>query len=490
MTRSKHTSTPAVELLEARALFAATPLGVAEVPFLGGTQLQLQGTPAGDAIDVRRTSAGLVVTTGDGWSQTFAATFNSLRIDGGAGNDRITLDASVTLDAILYGGAGNDALAGGAGDDRLSGGLGANTLAGGAGDDVLVTIGGGVTDRSTGGAGHDSFWTDLGSKEGVTDLSAAEQAGGTFHRVNSFLAGSNKSATTPTKRVQSSASSSLLTSPWAVAKQAAKAKAKAAKAAPVSAKDLLGQKLVDPGLSANGIQYQSFADRPLFAAGGPSPDDVTQGNVGDCYFLAVLGSVAEVNSNEIRQSVVDLGDGTYCVQFSRGTNNVFVRVDNDLPVWSGTTTLAYAALGREGSLWVAVMEKAYAFFRRGAGTYGSLESGWMSEGYSALGFGSNSTYTASGASALLNLINADLKAGKSVTFAVGDPASGSNLVGYHAYGVDGVVTNSSGVPTHLRLRNPWGVDGPTVTDNANDGVVTITAQQAFASFLGFASASV
>jgi hypothetical protein len=486
MTRSNQHATPAVEPLEARALFAGTPLAVAEVPFLDGTQLQVRGTPAGDTIDVKQAPAGLVVSTGDGWSETFAGEFNSLRIDGGTGNDRITLDPSVTLDAILYGGAGNDTLTGGAGDDRLYGGLGANTLAGGAGDDVLVSIGGAVNDRSTGGAGHDSFWTDLGTKEAVTDLSAAEKADGAHHRVNSFLAGSNKSATTPTKRVQAKAASSS----WAVAQQAAKAKAKAAKAAPVSAKDLLGQKLFDPALSSKGMQYASFADRPLFAQDGPSPEDIAQGNIGDCYFLAVLSSVAEINPAEIRQSVVDLGDGTYGVQFSKGTSTVFVRVDNDLPVWSGTTTLAYAALGREGSMWVAVMEKAYAFFRRGAGTYGSLESGWMSEGYSALGLASNSTYHASGATALLNLINADLKAGKSVTFAVGDPASGSNLVGYHAYAVDGVVTGSNGVPTHLRLRNPWGTDGVTVTDDANDGIVTITAQQAYSSLLGYASASV
>ncbi len=56
--------------------------------------------------------------------------------------------------------------------------------------------------------------------------------------------------------------------------------------------------------------------------------------------------------------------------------------------------------------------------------------------------------------------------------------------------MDAVVTNSSGVPTHLRLRNPWGVDGNSVTDGANDGYVTVTAQQAYDSFLGFTSAAV
>jgi len=205
---------------------------------------------------------------------------------------------------------------------------------------------------------------------------------------------------------------------------------------------------------------------------------------------AVLASVAEVDPTEIRESVVDLGDGTYGVHFTRGGNNVFVRVDNEMPVWAGTQGMAYAGLGKQGSMWVAVMEKAYAFLRTGHGTYQSLESGWMDESYAALGFGSNSTYHASGAAALLNLIKNDLAAGKSVTFAVDTPVAGSNLVAYHAYTVDAVITNASGVPTHLRLRNPWGVDGNGVTDGANDGYVTVTAQQAYDSFLGFTSAAV
>ena len=470
-----------VEALEGRALFAGTPLAVAEAAFMGGTQLRISGTTAADAITVEQTADGLVVGNTGGWSETFTGSYKSVRVDGGAGNDSVTLAADLAVDAVLYGGAGNDTLAGGAGDDRLYGGLGSNLLAGGAGDDVLVTVGGGVNDRSAGGAGRDSFWVDHASKEAVTDLSAHETATGSLHRVNGFTAASNKSVSTPNKRVQATYGHSV--------KVRGKS-AKSPKAAPSSAKDLLGQNLVDPALSGAGMRYTAFADRPLFADDGPSPDDVSQGNVGDCYYLAVLGSVAAVNPTEIRESVVDLGDGTYGVQFTKGGNSVFVRVDHDLPTAGNTLDTAYAALGKQGSMWVAVMEKAYAFFRTGAGTYGSLESGWMSEGYSALGVSSHSTYQASGATALLNLIKNDLAMGKSVTYAVGTPAAGSNLCGYHAYAVDAVVRNAGGTPTHLRLRNPWGTDGTAVTDGHDDGYVTVTAQQAYGSLLGFTSAMV
>lgn len=473
-----------VESLEGRALFAGTPLAVTEVAFMGGTQLQIQGTTAADAITVEQTEDGLVVGNTGGWSESFTGSYKSLRVDGGAGNDSITLAATLAIDAILYGGAGNDTLTGGAGDDRLYGGLGTNTLNGSAGDDVLVTIGGGVNDRTTGGAGRDSFWMDQASRETVTDVSAEETATGSLHKVNSFTAASNKSASTPNKKVQAAPMVR-----FGKARSKTPKTAKAAKAAPFNAKDLLGQDLVDPAVSS-GMTYTSFAGRPLFAEDGPSPDDVTQGNVGDCYFLAVLSSVAGLDPTKIRESVVDLGDGTYGVQFAKGGNSVFVRVDNELAVWNGTAANAYAALGKEGSMWVAVMEKAYAFFRTGAGTYASLDSGWMSEGYSALGVASTSTWQASGATVLLNLIKNDLAMGRSVTFAVGTPASGSNLAAYHAYSVEAVVKNASGTPTHLRLRNPWGIDGNAVTDGLNDGYVTVTAQHAFNSLLGFTSAMV
>jgi hypothetical protein len=247
---------------------------------------------------------------------------------------------------------------------------------------------------------------------------------------------------------------------------------------------------------AAGVTYERFADRPLFADGGPSPDDVRQGSVGDCYFLAVLGSVAKADAARVREHIVDLGDGTYCVEFldTATRSPAFVRVDNQLGRFFDMTQLAYADLGRQDSMWVAVMEKAYAMFRTAAGSYASVAGGWMTEAYAALGVtNSVSTFTAASPAALLQALGAQLKAGKSVTFGtVAEPAAQSGLVGNHAYAVDAVITNSKGVPTHVRLRNPWGVDTYEGGNDANgfDGYVTITAQQAFASMLGYASAVV
>src|SRR5213078_806937 len=117
-----------------------------------------------------------------------------------------------------------------------------------------------------------------------------------------------------------------------------------------------------------------------FATTGPSGDDIVQGYVGNCWYLSTLAAIARTNANAIRQAVVELGDGTYAVQFASGNGTkAFVRVDGDLPTssWGG---MQYAELGKQNSLWVAIMEKAAACFRQGGlVNYSDLDGGWMSE---------------------------------------------------------------------------------------------------------------
>ena len=109
--------------------------------------------------------------------------------------------------------------------------------------------------------------------------------------------------------------------------------------------------------------------------------------MGDCYFLAGLGAVAKANPDRVRQHVVDLGDGTYGVQFA----STYIRLDGDLPT-DGYGHLVYAGLGTGGSLWPAIMEKAFAYYRRGDSDYDSLWGGWTGEAFSAMGASTDSFY--------------------------------------------------------------------------------------------------
>ena len=179
------------ELLERRTLMDAVgALTVTEFSLpAGGVELRIAGTDADDAITVSTDANDLVVRDDvAGAAVTFTGAYRSIRVDAGAGNDVVVLDASLTRSAALHGGAGDDRLTGGSGNDRLYGGDGADLLDGGAGDDVLVSLGGTTADSVTGGAGRDSFWLDAGRRaDPVADLAPEEVLGGCVHRVASFF---------------------------------------------------------------------------------------------------------------------------------------------------------------------------------------------------------------------------------------------------------------------------------------------------------------
>lgn len=216
---------------------------------------------------------------------------------------------------------------------------------------------------------------------------------------------------------------------------------------------------------------------------GPHKDDIHQGDARDCWLMTALSATAKVSPNNIRQSVVDLGDGTYAVQFVYQGVTDFVRVDADLPVSTATSTSPrFAKLGAGGGLWVAIMEKAWAYWRKGENTYASLNGGSMGKPMVTMG-AISATPRAAGTSAseLLTYIDTQLKAGHAVTIGTLDKTDGTPLVGKHAYMVErvnfvmkyinGMVTKTA---VSLTVRNPWGCDGAGSTDaDPNDGYVTV-----------------
>lgn len=374
-----------------------------------------------------------VIFGGDG-DDTLRGEWDNDVVCGNNGND------------VVHGDSGNDNLYGDNGNDKLYGGAGADNLYGGFGNDVLVTIGGGQSDSLFGQGDFDSFWSDSEGTECVFDASYAEAVGGNVHRVGSFM----------TERFTNGSGSPAS---WTYQ---------------TPGRDLNGNNFRDPD---GGSNYANFSDRPLFSASGPTKDDVDQNGLSDCYFLAPLSSVAKVNPNKIRQSVVELGDGTYGVRFYNGGSEVYLRVDGDLPR-DGMGNLSYAGLGVGNSTWVAVMEKAWAHFRKNEGRWGATEWGWMDECYSALGSSTGSLNVDgwykfwNNSGNLWSYVRDRLSEGQSVTIGTNSDAV-SPLAGSHAYMVDYVYY--SGTTPMVRLRNPWSGTG------AGDAgaYVHVTAQQLF-----------
>ncbi|HOD83027.1 MAG: Bifunctional hemolysin/adenylate cyclase precursor [Planctomycetes bacterium ADurb.Bin126] len=340
-------------------------------------------------------------------------------LHGGEGNDR--LDAGDGNDE-LHGDGGSDSLLGGGGDDSLYGGAGSDWLYGGSGNDTLVSIDDALNDVLYGQGDFDSFWVDSlklpfgHCSENVMDASAAEKATN-LHKVAGFANGADRT--------------------------------------------LDGDDIADP---TDGANYKNFAGITLFAEAGPSADDIDQGQVGDCWLMASMGAVAQTDPNAIRQTVVSLGDGTYAVRLG-GEN--YYRVDGDLPTRtraSGTPT--YAGFGVRGCLWPAIVEKAYAHYRRGANTYASLGSGSATEAFkglnqSGIGFRDLDSFNwfsvsdAAQSMIMLSCIASKLDSGHAVCVIIEQAAAASQLIEGHAYGVASVDLAAG----TITLRNPWGPAG-------------------------------
>src|SRR4051812_41864170 len=345
---------------------------VAQIPQT--QQIVINGLAGDDAISFSGNHT-VEIHAGAGNDRVLGGPRNDV-IFGDAGNDQIQAGAG---DDTVHGGADGDDVhgnagddwvfaeggggggSGDAGDDHLFGGDGPDNVHGGDGMDTIMTVGGGSSDVAWGESGFDSFWVDDKSTEVIGDANLSEMAIN-LHRVGNFE--------------------------WPkppVFQQTFSARATTRAFGKLGGLGGLGgmlDKFPDP--AAPGYTFKDFSNNPLFGRGGPMKDDIRQGQLGDCYFLAGLSAVAKTSPNYITQSVADMGDGTYAIRMW-DINHVahFLRVDGDLPV-SGTSP-AYAGLGVGNTIWAPILEKAYAFFRKGEGTYASISGGWPEHAYRALG---------------------------------------------------------------------------------------------------------
>jgi hypothetical protein len=234
-----------------------------------------------------------------------------------------------------------------------------------------------------------------------------------------------------------------------------------------------------PGFSV----YYSACTSPLFAAGGPSMNDVNQGYLGDCYLLSSLAEVARQNSGIISSMFTVNGNNTYGVRFYVNGVATYVTVNNALADGGGIFNHA-------SDLWASLAEKAYAQLQAsGVVTGNSVNYGnsWSTIGNGGApaaaleeitGASAITNFSASGKSWAVTVYNSSLHAtsfssGSStaslLATLVSDLAKGDDLVlssytnardsagkltliADHAmsiYGYDGAIGM-------LEIRNPWG----------------------------------
>ncbi|EKD51517.1 MAG: hypothetical protein ACD_62C00241G0006 [uncultured bacterium] len=209
---------------------------------------------------------------------------------------------------------------------------------------------------------------------------------------------------------------------------------------------------------------------------GIEGDDVHQGQVGDCYFLAALSSLAETHPEFLEKNIQKNCDGTYTVGFHKithpdgcikydedGAYTLGIRttkkitVDTELPKY-GTQNL-YARGESNNELWVALYEKAYAVYK--GNDYDAIHRGNPAQAfYELVGVTSKTTTTSScDADELYECLATAVKEGNPIVASSNDSADGTlvtaqNILCDHAYSVLGVKERNG--TKYVQLRNPWG----------------------------------
>ena len=100
------------------------------------------------------------------------------------------------------------------------------------------------------------------------------------------------------------------------------------------------------------------------------------------------------------------------------------------------------------------MEKAYAFFRTGAGTYASLNFGWTGAVYTDLGVDNVSFIASVPGTGPYNTISAALAANKAIA-VLSKGATSWPVVASHAYSILAATTDAGGT-MWFTLRSPTG----------------------------------
>lgn len=140
-----------------------------------------------------------------------------------------------------------------------------------------------------------------------------------------------------------------------------------------------------------------FADgHSLFGSGGITPTDVIQGDLGNCWFLSAIGSLAEW-PGKIEQLFLNTEDdlnsqGIYAVNlYTLGVPHTIV-VDDWLPLfqgWDGGYTTMFTEISKDSSLWAPIIEKAFSKYH---GNYQHIEAGWPEVAATTLTGGPGNTW--------------------------------------------------------------------------------------------------
>ena len=245
----------------------------------------------------------------------------------------------------------------------------------------------------------------------------------------------------------------------------------------------------DRPISSYNYQY---AQGSLFQ-NGISYQDVAQGEVGDCYFVAALAETAFRSKSTIQSMFTDNGDNTYTVRFYNQGVADYVTVDRYLPA-NNSGDFVYAHQpnadsnnwgklnNSQNELWVALAEKAYAqlneedwVYRDKTNSYNGIASGSISDTFALVTGKTTSTGTFNKVYMWDNLITAatvinDINSNQLSGFGSNFGNVAANIVPGHQY----VVIDYNSTTQKFTLFNPWGIGGGDIGSQHKPGTLQLT----------------
>ena len=246
----------------------------------------------------------------------------------------------------------------------------------------------------------------------------------------------------------------------------------------------------DVGDATKGAKYEDVPGKAVVTGPGDTsgvdPDDVSQGQLGDCYLISSMAAIAARDPHALEKIIHQNKDGSYTVTFQEKNDHPFwqfwesdwkekkITVTGQFPVKDGQPVFAQPGdptkSGQE--LWPMIIEKAYAQYRGGYPEIG--KGGWMDgplelmTGEGSKGYDQNvswddlETSWKNGDAMTAGTLGED-DAKNNPLYQDGGPLE-TPLVADHAYYVVGVDSANHTVT----LKNPWGW---------GDGTFTLTYDQ-------------
>lgn len=234
---------------------------------------------------------------------------------------------------------------------------------------------------------------------------------------------------------------------------------------------------------------KNLLSKELFPEGSPKPEDVQQGNLGVCYFLAALSAAVDKEPELIKSNLTEDGLGNVTVKFFNPNNGdpYYVKVQKTVP--NLPEELKFL---KNDCLWVQMYLKAFVasgfagevgyLYHLGKKSYGSAEGSYS--GYSMRMITGKNTEIKSSLSIwlsnkekLFNKIENSLSnsccvtCGFSSSFKVEiDGELKKVLFKNHEYSVKKVYKDSEN-QMWIMIRNPWG--DCSTTDDGTDGYLTL-----------------